>query len=134
MSESTIKAKRLKHQDRVTLSQSSLERVDTWMSQIMSQSHGVSATRKDLVNWLILSRPVELTESEQSELRSQFFSEVRFLQQAIKDLKAARARGDGLTLQQIIGQQSAMGKAKKARRDKKKAVPSGHEGTKESHL
>lgn len=102
MNNNELKAKRHRHEDRVTLEAESLQRVDGWIEQVTSTTKGVTVTRKDVVNWMVSQRGPLLSSNEVNGLRTQFFSDVRFLQQAIKELKSAKRRGDQVDLSEIL--------------------------------
>lgn len=103
MSSQELKTKRRRHEDRVTLDQDSLQRVDAWIVQVTSTAKGVNVARKEVVNWLVKQHDEQLSTNELNELKSMYFSEVRFLQQAIRELKAAKHRGEPVTLEEILG-------------------------------
>ena len=87
-----IKAKRSRHYDRVTLTATSLTRINSWISEITSKEKGVTLTHKDIINWLIGRHTDKLSPEEMQELKSQFFDEVKFLQAALRELRTAKAQ------------------------------------------
>lgn len=120
--------KRQRHQDRVTLDQESLQRVDGWIEQVTSNAKGVNVARKEVVNWLIKQHDEHLLPIELDELKSKYFSDVRFLQQAIRELKAAKQRGEPITLGEIFGAATPkLGTApvRRRRSRRKEATPEG---------
>ena len=122
MSDLEPKAKRQRHEDRVTLDEESLRQVDRWIAQVTSATKGVALSRKDVVNWLVKQHTEELTTDELNELKGKYFNEVRFLQQAIKELRAAKQRGEAVTLEEILGTAShATAPAPKRRRARRKS-------------
>lgn len=125
MSDVELKNKRQRHQDRVTLDQESLSRVDTWIEQIRSTAKGIVVARKDVVNWLVKQHDELLAPNELDELKSRYFSDVRFLQQAIKELRAAKRRGDAVNLAEILGGATASLKTAPVRRRRKKRALAG---------
>ncbi len=93
---STInKTKRQRHDDRVTLDVETLQRMDAWIEQVKAATKGVAVSRKDLVNWMVRQHDSHLSPDELAALRSKFFDEVRFLQQTIREVKAARQQRRG---------------------------------------
>lgn len=102
MAEQNIKQKRYRHLDRVVLDSTALERIDNWIASITSSNKGVALGRKDLVNWLIQSHKANLSPDEIRELGRLYFNEVRFLQQTLKDLKKARAKGESFELKEFL--------------------------------
>ncbi len=49
-----------------------------------------------------MSHTINLSESELNELEAKYFDEVKFAQWAVDELKAARARGDSVTLSELL--------------------------------
>jgi hypothetical protein len=94
----TQKAKKRRHEDRITLNDSSLNKVDSWISQVTSLSKGVSLNRRDLVNWFIENQDDALSPSVAHQLKTSFFNELRFLNEAIKEVRSARTRGETVNL------------------------------------
>lgn len=125
MSDMELKNKRQRHQDRVTLDQGSLNRVDAWIEQIRFTAKGIVVARKDVVNWLVRQHDELLAPTELDELKSRYFSDVRFLQQAIKELRAAKRRGDAVDLAEILGGATANLKTAPVRRRRKKRELAG---------
>ncbi|MGE0526785.1 MAG: hypothetical protein AB7G93_00970 [Bdellovibrionales bacterium] len=93
--------KRKRHFDRVTLDEATLERLDTWIKQVEAVKPGVSLARKDVLNWMIKSLPERLTGAQEKVLADTFYSELRYIQFAAREIKAAAARGERLTLKDL---------------------------------
>lgn len=93
--------KRNRHFDRVTLEGPALGRIDAWIAQVVAVKPGVVLARKDILNWLILNLPENLTSSQEKALSEAFYSELRYLHFAAREIKAAAARGERLTLKEI---------------------------------
>lgn len=91
-----------RHPDRVTLSPESLNRVGGWLSDLEERLKGNRVTRNDLVNFLILTHPPQLSEKETTELSEKYFDEVRFAEWALRQLKEAKASGNNITLAEIM--------------------------------
>jgi hypothetical protein len=93
--------KRQRHFDRVTLDAPSLDRIDGWIKQVEAAKPGVMLSRKDLLNWLVASLPERLTTAQEKSLTDAFYSELRYLQFAAREIKAAAVRGERLTLKEL---------------------------------
>jgi hypothetical protein len=106
MNTEEVKSKRQRHQDRVTLDQECLDRVDGWIEQVTSVAKGVALSRKDVVNWIVKQHNEQLSGDELTELKARYFNEVRFLQQAIKTLQAAKRGGTPISLDEILANAS----------------------------
>lgn len=93
--------KKIKHSDRITLSPHVLEKLCKWGAQLNSKNPGVSATRSDLVAWLIETHSGELSSSELAVLQEKFFDSVKYAKWAVKAVIEAKARGEVLSLKLI---------------------------------
>ena len=102
MNEQKMIKKRQRHHERVTLTVESLKKIETWIDQLTSKNKGIYLKKADLVNWLIESRPQELTPFEMKTLHDQFFNEMKFLESAMVDLKKAKMSGEKFDLWKII--------------------------------
>lgn len=100
--------KRNRHFDRVTLDGSTLDRLDAWIKQVEAVKPGVVLARKDVLNWILVSLPERLTASQEKALSEAFYSELRYIQFAAREIKAAAARGEHLTLKDIEQRGAAM--------------------------
>ena len=106
-----------KHPDRITLSSGALERVNAWLDQIRDELKGIRISRNDLVEHFILAQPDQLPSEVIEALKDARFDEVAFAAWALRELKAARSRGDKLTLADIVTGAHAA-KERKVRRRK----------------
>lgn len=88
--------------ERITLDVSAMERVTAWMDDLASLLKGSTVNRTELVNWLINHHDRELSAQEVRGLEQAFFDEVKFAEWAVTELKAAQARGESVTLSEII--------------------------------
>lgn len=101
------KTKRSRHPDRITIDPEPLMKLDVWMKHLLSKHKGIQVTRRDLVNWLIKRHSEELSRSEEEDLKGMFYDEERFLRYAWEEIKAAKARGEKLSLQEILQRKEA---------------------------
>jgi hypothetical protein len=120
MSEETKTKTYQKHPDRVTLGEGALARVNGWLDQVRSELRGIRLSRNDLVEYAILSQPEELPASSVAELKASRFDEVAFAAWALRELKAARAKGEKLTLAGIVSGAHAP-RARRVKRSREKA-------------
>lgn len=90
---------RSKHPDRVTVSAEALTRLGTWAAEVGERLKGTQITKSDLVNFLILSHALNLSEKELSELSAAHFNEVRFAEWALRQLKEGKVQ----SLSEIVG-------------------------------
>jgi hypothetical protein len=95
---------RPQHPDRLTLSPEALERLNAWSAELEGRLRGVTLTRGQLVHWLICSHEAMLTTQEVRQLEEAHFDEVKFAEWALRELKAAQARGETISIAEIIGQ------------------------------
>jgi hypothetical protein len=91
-----------RHPDRVTLLPKHLEKMDGWIHQITTRQRGVRLTRNDIVAWLIDSQPVELSPKDEKALGEMHYDEERFLKEAIREIRARKARGESGSLAELL--------------------------------
>ncbi len=94
--------------ERVTLNEDALARLDQWSAQVQASRPGVTISRRDLLNWLVLSHSEALSAAETKALSEKHYDELRFLQYALKELKRAKLRGENVTLQELMGSGSSL--------------------------
>lgn len=90
------------HPDRISLSPASLAKLSLWIDQVHSQIRGVKLTRSQVVEWLIGSHEERLSANEIKKLEREHFDELKFAEWALRELKAARARGESISLSDLI--------------------------------
>lgn len=118
---SIVRKSRPRHADRITLSHDSQARIDAWIDQVTENRKGVCINRGHIVNWLIGAQTDTLSHAEVSALTAIYFDEMKFLQQAMRELKNARKEGLSLSLESILtsSQQRPSDKAKRRNRRKR---------------
>ncbi|MGE4107739.1 MAG: hypothetical protein AB7F66_11030 [Bacteriovoracia bacterium] len=119
MDDTTLKSKKVRPVDRVCLGEKALKSVDQKIEQIMANNRGVTINRKDMVNWLLENR-APLSSDEEKTIASIYYNEIRFLQNALKEMKAARSRGESMSLDAIISAKPTARKERKPRIKKQK--------------
>lgn len=105
---------RPRHPDRLTVSPETLERLNGWVADLEERLKGISITRNQLVQWLIMSHEAALSAPELRQIEDEFFDELKFAEWAIKELKTAQARGERVSLADIVARSRAA-KAEKPR-------------------
>jgi hypothetical protein len=109
--------------DRFTVDPPGLEKIGRLLGQLRAAVPACEATRKDILGWLIEKAPEELGAIELQELSDRYYDEERFLKLALEEVRAAKARGERLTLDDIL-QRKAPATAAPARKAprKRKAI------------
>jgi hypothetical protein len=93
--------KRQRHFDRVTLDAATLAKLDSWIGQVEAVKHGVHLCRKEILNWLVMNLPERLSPAQERGLADEFYSELRYLQFAEREIRAAEAKGERLSLKEL---------------------------------
>ena len=88
--------------ERVVLNADVATKLDTWITRITESRQGVSLSRKDVINWLVMSKGENLSPLEMKELADAHYDDVKFLQFAMRELKSARANGESVDLQDFL--------------------------------
>jgi len=91
-----------RHPDRVTLPPELLSKLDAWMKHITDRHRGVRLTRNNMIEWLISSYPNELPSVDIKTIAERFYDEERFLKDAIRELRLKKARGENVSLAEIL--------------------------------
>jgi hypothetical protein len=94
MESENTKAPRMKHADRVTLSPELLGKIDAEIEQVTNAKRGVHLSRTDYVVYRLKKTPKKLSPEEIEELITLFYDDERFLKEALKEVRAAKARGE----------------------------------------
>ncbi len=89
---------KIRSSERVALKPDIYSRTEQWLSQIDKHTKGVRITRNDLVNFILLQHAPTLSEDELSTIGLTHYNELRFYSWAIKTVREAQARGEGLTV------------------------------------
>lgn len=98
-----------RHPDRLVASPEVLTRLNEWLSFLERKLKGISLTRNQLMNWIIMSHPASLSQSEIKQLAEQFFDEIRFAEWAVKELRIAKARGENIRFADIVANKYSSG-------------------------
>ncbi len=122
--------KRVRHLDRITVNQESLERLNSWLNQIENQSKGIQVKREELINWLIQIQAEQLTASQLKEIEEKYFDPVKYAKWAYLQVKAAQARGENLRVK-ISNSPGTLGEVQPKRTYKKRIKFEGPQSFKE---
>jgi len=87
-----------KSAERVSLKEDTYSRTEQWLSQIDKHHKGIRINRNDLVNFVLLQHAAALSDEELSAIGTVHYNELRFYTWAIKNVREAQARGEGLTV------------------------------------
>lgn len=120
----TVEAKPKKrdaNQLRIVLKKETIARVNRWANQIGQQKKGIKIRVNDLVEYVLMSHPEELTETEMKEYQDRYTSDVDFAKWLVKELTAAEGRGEKLKLSDLIATTTSAPPAKKKGRKKRNA-------------
>ncbi len=97
------KRARQKHGDRILLSPDALAALKAFDTQIESAfGHAVSVSHKDKITFLMRQRGGELTADDLTQIRALYFDEVKAVEIALAELKAARASGNREKMSDVI--------------------------------
>lgn len=130
--EPNVKKTRKRRVERIVLSSSALERVESWIEALAKRK--IEVSRAALVSELICRRSPDLSTSEIAELEGVFFDEVKFAKWAVDELKEARKRGESVTLSEILARhpratEDRIEPIKKPRKKREKATTGASKNT-----
>jgi hypothetical protein len=80
--------------------------VELWIKQASGTLKGISLNRHNLVNWLIESRPAELSKAEIEDVRKSFYNEESLVKWAMRERREAQKRGESVSILDLIKSQS----------------------------
>jgi hypothetical protein len=100
--ETEMKKKRDRHPDRIGLHPESMERLDKFRDELKQHIKGVTLSRAEIANALLLFHPPSLSAEEIDRLREKYFDEVKYAQWVLRQMKEAKARGDNVSLSQFF--------------------------------
>ena len=106
--------------DRITVGAEALGRLNQFLDQTSRCLRGIKLTRNELVNFLILNHPDAFSGAELKELEYRYFDEVKFAQWALGELKSAKARGETITLADIISKKATTSPTPRKKSEKAK--------------
>lgn len=95
--------------ERVVLSETIKERLDEWIKDLTADCKGMKLSRRDLVEWLVQAREPQLSSSDKRSIKDTYFDEIAHTQWVLEELRAAKERGEGLTLADLLGTTSKRG-------------------------
>jgi hypothetical protein len=89
--------------ERISLTPEAAARIDTWIGELQSSFRGIKLRRKSLVEWLIQSHSPELSNAEKKIIKNLFFDEVSHAQWLVRELRAAKGRGELTKISDLLG-------------------------------
>lgn len=95
-----------RHLDRISLKTEALARIERWITQVEQRYKAIRISRNELVNFLLLHRAAELSDEEGRLIGELHYDEVKFATWALKALKEAHARGEKVSLDDLIRKHS----------------------------
>ncbi len=111
--------KKARHPDRITLDPASLQKLANWISQLNTGNPGISVTRSNLVAWLIDNHSDQLSSAEILGLEARYFDSVKYAKWAVREVIAAKARGESLNLKLTSASESTKTPASPRKRSRK---------------
>ena len=97
-----LKKKKESGKRKVLLSREAFDRVTRWVSQIKEQRKGAKVNPSDMVEFILQSHSDDLSGNEVREFQDRYVSEIDLARWAVKELMAASARGQKLTLAELL--------------------------------
>lgn len=88
--------------DRINLKKEAFVRLNRWTSQANAALQGGRISRTAVLDWYISSHPESLSDKEITDLKSLHFNEEKFARWALNEVKKARARGEKMSLLEIL--------------------------------
>lgn len=88
--------------DRFTVDPVNLEKMGRLLDQLRASVPACDATRKDILNWIVEQFPQELNATHLKDLSGRFYDEEKFLRLALGEVRAAKARGERLSIEDIL--------------------------------
>ncbi len=107
--------------NRVVLSNEATDLLDCWIQQMESFCPGIQLKRQGLVSWLVCNRDKQLSPSEMKAIKESLYDDIELATWVLKELKAAKARDEKLSLEDLLRGRSS-GDVKK-RTGKKRTSP-----------
>jgi hypothetical protein len=85
-------------QERVALPKEVIERIDLQLAQLKTQVKGLSVTRSDYLEHLVMGQPEQMPAIEVKQLKEKYFDPLAFTYSVYQELKDAKAKGLKLSL------------------------------------
>ena len=128
MSEETAEKKaKIRHSDTFSIDPSNLEKVRRITDALAKHCQAANPSRKQIINWIIERFPEELGPADLKELSTRYYDEERFLRTALTEVRAAKARGERMTLESILERHIQGGTVTPRRTRRKKEEAAGVE-------
>jgi hypothetical protein len=88
---------------RIVLSEEASKYLCTWMSQLRTTCPGIRLKKHDLLSWLVSQKGNKLSSSDLKIIKERFHDEIELAEWVLKQLKAAKARNEKLSLAELLG-------------------------------
>ena len=98
---------------KVLLNREAFDRVVRWVDQIKEQRKGAKVNPSDMVEFILQSHSEDLSGNEVRDFQDRYVSEIDLARWAVKELMAASARGEKLTLTELLATQRPKGHERK---------------------
>jgi len=108
--------------DRITINKNNTERLNRWIEQAQNQINGIKINRTEMLNCLLELHDDVLSANEIVEINKRFFDEVKFAEWMTQELRAARNRGESVSLQELMAKFRPMPVQKRGRKKKKEIL------------
>ena len=110
--------------DRMVIHPETADRLDRWMEDLSTRFKGLRISRTDLANHLLMARAAALSPEEAETIRNQYFDEVSFAAWVLKEVRAAKARGQSISITELYEGMTQVAKPRRPR----KAQPARQSG------
>jgi hypothetical protein len=108
---------------RIIVTENNVSSLDLWIGQLEQFCPGIRLKRQDLVNWLIEEKGGLLSPNDLKRAKEQFYGEIELARWALDQLKAAKARNEKVTLNDLLRGGKSNDTDVPRKRSKSKASP-----------
>lgn len=109
--------------NRVVLNDETVAKLDSWIEQMEAFCPGIRLKRQHLFEWLVAERETQLSPSAQKSIKERFYDDIELATWALEQLKAAKARHEKISLNELLQGEKAQVRSNKKRQVKKKSSP-----------
>ena len=111
---------------RIALTEESCNKLNKWLTEVNTNLPGPCIRQKQLVEWLILSRPESLARSDIQSIRETYIDEVDLAEWALQEIRQARKSGRELKLRELVAPVNKPRRRKTNQPSLKSASPDNH--------
>lgn len=87
---------------RIVVTEKNASTLDLWIGQLETFCPGIRLKRQDLINWLVEEKGGLLAVNDLKRVKEQFYGEIELARWALDQLKAAKARNEKVTLNDLL--------------------------------